>query len=225
MNNKIDIDIISSKYKDELKGKVNSYKETPIVALITIKNYNEEFISNMKSICEYIGMSFLNVSFDENVSENKIIKRIKELNNDKYINGIIVNISDKYDYKRIIKSIDKYKNINGNDIYESFIILYIEEMLKHYEMSISSLNVCMCFDNKKIENIIYEKYNKLCNISKCYDKSKYYDIILCDKNDNYDGVIIDVNMNNSMVILMALNNVFESYKKQNGIIDMFDLGW
>lgn len=225
MNNKIDIDIISSKYKDELKGKVNSYKETPIVALITNKGYNEEFISNMKSICEYIGMSFLNVSFDKNVSENKIIKRIKELNNDKYINGIIINLSDKYDYKRIIKSIDKYKNINGNDIYESFIILYIEEMFKQYDISISSLNVCMNFDNKRIEDIIYEKYNKLCNISKCYDKSKCYDIVLCDKNDNYDSVVIDVNMSNSMVILMALNNVFESYKKQNGIIDMFDMEW
>ena len=37
-------------------------------------------------------MSFLHVSFDESVKEEKVIKRIKEFNKDKYINGIIVQL-------------------------------------------------------------------------------------------------------------------------------------
>ena len=68
---------LSAKIKDELKGNINSYKETPVLAVITIGKYNEKFVNNKKKACEYVGMSFLHVSFDESVKEEKVIKRIK----------------------------------------------------------------------------------------------------------------------------------------------------
>ena len=74
---------ISAEIKDELKGNINSYKETPVLAVITIGKYNEKFVNNKKKACEYIGMSFLHISFDESVKEEKVIKRIKELNKEK----------------------------------------------------------------------------------------------------------------------------------------------
>ena len=38
---------LSAKIKDELKGNINSYKETPVLAVITIGKYNEKFVNNL----------------------------------------------------------------------------------------------------------------------------------------------------------------------------------
>ena len=46
---------LSAKIKDELKGNINSYKETPVLAVITIGKYNEKFVNTIITAFEYVG--------------------------------------------------------------------------------------------------------------------------------------------------------------------------
>ena len=108
---------LSAKIKDDIKNEMDAYIQTPILAVISIgkNDASEIYVKNKKNACEYIGMSFIHVNYPDNVSENKVIKRIKELNKDKSINGIILQlpIPDYYNVEKIINTIDPSKDVDG----------------------------------------------------------------------------------------------------------------
>lgn len=70
---------LSAKIKDELKGNINSYKETPVLAVITIGKYNEKFINNKKKACEYVGMSFYIFLLMKMLKKKRLLKELKNL--------------------------------------------------------------------------------------------------------------------------------------------------
>lgn len=266
---------LSAKIKDELKGNINSYKETPVLAVITIGKYNEKFVNNKKKACEYVGMSFLHISFDESVKEEKVIKRIKELNKDKYINGIIVQLPLPFGFHedKIIDAIDISKDVDGFKNGSIFILpvaLGIMELFDYYKINLESKNVLVIGRNKRVGiPIMMECLKRNASVSICHSKtnnlSEYTrksDIIiscvgkkdLITKSMIKPGtIIIDVGItyeNNKiygdvksnvydkcsyitpvpggvgpMTVIMLVKNTFDAYKKQNGIVDMFDLGW
>lgn len=266
---------LSAKIKDELKGNINSYKETPILAVITIGKYNEKFVNNKKKACEYVGMSFLHISFDENVKEEKVIKRIKELNKDKYINGIIVQLPLPFGFHedKIINAIDISKDVDGfknGSIFITPVALGIMELFDYYKINLESKNVLVIGRNKRVGiPIMMECLKRNASVSICHSKTnnlseytKKSDIIiscvgkkdLITKSMIKPGtIIIDVGItyeNNKiygdvksnvydkcsyitpvpggvgpMTVIMLVKNTFDAYKKQNGIVDMFDLGW
>ena len=85
---------LSAKIKDELKGAIQSNLKTPILAVITI-GYDEAsyiYVNNKKKACEYVGMSLMHFDYSEDEDEEKIIKKIKELNKDENVNGIIIQL-------------------------------------------------------------------------------------------------------------------------------------
>ena len=257
---------LSAKIKDELNGNINSYKETPVLAVITIGKYNEKFVNNKKKACEYVGMSFLHVSFDESVKEEKVIKRIKELNKDKYINGIIVQLPLPFGFHedKIIDAIDISKDVDGfknGSIFIPPVALGIMELFDYYKINLESKNVLVIGRNKRVGiPIMMECLKRNASVSICHSKTnnlseytrKSKDLIT--KSMIKPGtIIIDVGItyeNNKiygdaksnvydkcsyitpvpggvgpMTVIMLVKNTFEAYKKQNGIVDMFDLGW
>lgn len=266
---------LSAKIKDELKGNINSYKETPVLAVITIGKYNEKFVNNKKKACEYVGMSFLHISFDESVKEEKVIKRIKELNKDKYINGIIVQLPLPFGFHedKIIDAIDISKDVDGfknGSIFIPPVALGIMELFDYYKINLESKNVLVIGRNKRVGiPIMMECLKRNASVSICHSKtnnlSEYTrksDIIIScvGKKDlitksmiKLGTIIIDVGItyeNNKiygdvksnvydkcsyitpvpggvgpMTVIMLVKNTFDAYKKQNGIVDMFDLGW
>lgn len=266
---------LSAKIKDELKGNINSYKETPVLAVITIGKYNEKFVNNKKKACEYVGMSFLHISFDENVKEEKVIKRIKELNKDKYINGIIVQLPLPFGFHedKIIDAIDISKDVDGfknGSIFIPPVAPGIMELFDYYKINLESKNVLVIGRNKRVGiPIMMECLKRNASVSICHSKtnnlSEYTrksDIIiscvgkkdLITKSMIKPGTIIigvgityennkiygDTKSNvydkcsyitpvpggvGPMTVIMLVKNTFEAYKKQNGIVDMFDLGW
>lgn len=113
----IDGKLLSAKLKDEVKGNANSYFQTPVLAVITIGDdaASEVYVKNKKLACEYVGMSFMHFDYVHNVKESVVIKKIKELNKDKAVNGIILQlpIPENYDVDKIINTIDPAKDIDG----------------------------------------------------------------------------------------------------------------
>ena len=113
----LDGKLLSSKIKDEIKGLADSYHQTPVLAVISVGNNpaSEVYIKNKRKACEYVGMSMLHIRYEEDDEEKKIINKIKSLNKDKSINGIIVQLPlpDGFNEHNIINSIDVSKDVDG----------------------------------------------------------------------------------------------------------------
>ena len=108
---------LSAKLKDDLKCVSEQHKKTPILAVITIgeDKASEVYVRNKKNACEYVGFSFMHFDYVSNVKESVVIRKIKELNKDKTVNGILLQlpIPDTYDVEKIVNTIDPRKDVDG----------------------------------------------------------------------------------------------------------------
>ena len=65
--------------------------------------------------CNRVGIYYRYFKYEEDTPELTIVNKIKELNNDDYVNGIMLElpIPDKYNEKRLLNSILNTKDIDG----------------------------------------------------------------------------------------------------------------
>ena len=103
---------LSAKLKDDLKSVSEQYKQTPILAVITIGDdaASAVYVRNKKKACEYVGFSFMHFDYLSEVKESVVIKKIKELNKDKTVNGILLQlpIPKHFNLEKIINTINSF---------------------------------------------------------------------------------------------------------------------
>lgn len=104
---------IQKEMKEEIKGCIIR----PSVAVIEIgkNDLNDICIKEKEEVCNKVGIYFRHYEFEEGTPELTIINKIKELNNDEYINGIVLQlpIPENYNEKRLINTIINSKDIDG----------------------------------------------------------------------------------------------------------------
>lgn len=111
----------SQAIKDELKIDVAQLsaegKKIPHLAAILVgtNGASETYIAAKVKACEEVGFISTLIRFEETISEAKLLAKIKELNNDPDVDGILVqlplpkHISDE----EVINSIDPDKDVDG----------------------------------------------------------------------------------------------------------------
>lgn len=108
---------LSLKIEDEIKGFAKGCIIRPSVAVISIGNnpVSEKFIKLKEEACNRVGIYFRYHQFEADTPELTIINKIKELNNDDYVNGIMINlpIPDRYNEKRLLNTVINSKDIDG----------------------------------------------------------------------------------------------------------------
>ncbi len=111
---------ISQELKDELKEKVAKYKEEGVeITLAVIQVGNDKassvYVGNKKKACEYIGINSLSYELEESTTEEELLNLIKELNNRKDVNGILVQLPlpKHIDEDKVIETIDAKKDVDG----------------------------------------------------------------------------------------------------------------
>lgn len=101
----------------EVKEKLSKEKIEPALAVISAGQDSSSnlFIKNKKKHAKRIGIKVIHHKFEETASEEEIIKRIEELNNDRVVNGIIVQLPlpKKFNTEAIIEKINPKKDIDG----------------------------------------------------------------------------------------------------------------
>ena len=148
---------LASQIEEEVKNLAKGCIIRPSVALINIGNnsISERFIKEKEEACNRVGIYFRYHQFEEDTPELTIINKIKELNNDDYVNGIVINlpIPDRYNEKRLLNTVINSKDIDGlTDINIGRLIggrksitsctaQGIIELLKKYEVEIESKNI------------------------------------------------------------------------------------
>ena len=180
---------LSAKIKDELKGNINSYVQTPILAVITIGDdaASEVYVKNKRKACEYVGMSFLHLDYASCVKEEVVIKKIKQLNKDKSINGIILQlpIPDNFNVSKIINTIDPSKDVDGLTNTQAGKLIQNEkclmpctpkgimEILKEYKIELEGKHVVIVGRSILVgKPLMLECINKNATVTICHSKTR-----------------------------------------------------
>jgi methylenetetrahydrofolate dehydrogenase (NADP+) / methenyltetrahydrofolate cyclohydrolase len=102
---------------EEVKKRVASGKKIPHLAAILVGNdgSSETYVTNKVKDCGEVGFISTLVRFSGDISEQKLIGKISELNNDSDVDGFIVQLPlpRHINEERIIESIDPSKDSDG----------------------------------------------------------------------------------------------------------------
>ena len=132
-------------------------------------------------------MSMMHLTFDEKAKENVIIKKIKELNKDENVNGIILQlpIPKKFNTKKIINTISPLKDVDGlTDISQGKILggdatfipctpKGILEIFDHYKIDLEGKNVVVIGRSDLVgKPIMLECINRNATVTMCHSKTQ-----------------------------------------------------
>lgn len=111
---------ISLDIKNELKEKVAKYKEQGIeITLAVVKVGNDPasavYVRNKEKACEYVGINSKTLALPEETTEEELLNVVKELNEDKNVNGILVQLPlpKHIDESKVLLTIDSAKDVDG----------------------------------------------------------------------------------------------------------------
>lgn len=148
---------LSKKIKNSVKENIKELMIKPCLAIIQIGNnsISNLHINKIKETCNEVGIYVKHIKYDEYTIEKEIINKIIELNNDKYVDGIMLElpIIEKYNVKKLVNFITKNKDIDGltdsnkasllrnNSNLVSCSALAVIELLKEYNIEIEGKNI------------------------------------------------------------------------------------
>lgn len=141
----------------DLKKEISSFKRKPGIAVIQIGNNEASnvYIKNKEKMSLSLGCSFTHIKFNDDVEEGIVINKINELNNDKNIDGILVQmpISEHLNSNKIQNSISPFKDIDGLTDINAGLLVHnkdsfipctpkgIVEILRYYNIDVKGKHV------------------------------------------------------------------------------------
>lgn len=116
----IDGKAVSQKIKEQVEERVKSLKEQGVapglaVVLVGENSASLTYVKNKKRTCEALGMRSDLHQYPEDLSEEELLAKIEELNNDPEIHGILVQLPlpEHIDEFKVILAIDPSKDVDG----------------------------------------------------------------------------------------------------------------
>lgn len=111
---------ISNQIKDELKEEVAALKKQGKQVTLAVIQVGEDpastvYVGNKKKACAYIGIESQAYELAEHITEQELLELIERLNQDKNVNGILVQLPlpEHIDEDRVIRAIDPAKDVDG----------------------------------------------------------------------------------------------------------------
>ena len=107
--------------REEIKKEILKIKESknkvPGLTVILIGNYapSQIYVKNKEKNSKEVGMNSNVIKYSDDVTEKEILDKIKELNNDQNISGILVQLPlpKQIDKEKIINAIHPSKDVDG----------------------------------------------------------------------------------------------------------------
>jgi len=117
----IDGKLIANALKEELTIKIEKLKQEkniqPCLAVILVGENpaSEVYVRNKERACEKCGVKSLKFTMSVEVSQEELIDKIQELNNDSNVHGILVQLPlpKHIDEKIVMREIDPNKDVDG----------------------------------------------------------------------------------------------------------------
>ena len=108
---------LRDKIFEKLKIKIEkmSLKHTLAVVLVGDNPASQIYVCNKKKTAEKLGINSVVIEYPNNVSEDELLEKIQELNNDKNVTAILVQLPlpEHIDKFKVIDSISPKKDVDG----------------------------------------------------------------------------------------------------------------
>lgn len=108
---------LNLKVQEQIKSEIKNCMIRPSVAVIQVGDNpaSNSYIKNKEKSCNGVGIYFRLYKFEDGTPELTIINKIKELNNDEYVNGILIQLPlpPQYNEKRLVNTISNAKDVDG----------------------------------------------------------------------------------------------------------------
>lgn len=183
---------VAKKIKTDLKVEVDELKKEKIIpklAVIMVGNNeaSKVYVKNKSKACDTIGVEFEEFLLDENIDENELLNLIDKLNNDKNINGILLqapipkHLDQNKAFRRIApeKDVDGFNPVNvgdlciGNDCFISCTPFGVIKILEYYNVELEGKNaVVLGRSNIVGKPMIQCLLSKNATVTVCHSKTK-----------------------------------------------------
>ena len=108
---------LRDKILEELQKKVSKFEVKPSLAVILAGENpaSQIYVNNKQKMAERIGITSQIIRFPQNVSEAELLAKIEELNNDKSVNAILVQLPlpEQISKDKVINKINPAKDVDG----------------------------------------------------------------------------------------------------------------
>lgn len=185
----LDGKIIKGQILDELKEEVDKLIDKPNFVVIQVGNNEASniYIKQKMKMAEYIGYGAKLLKFDEDISEEYLLKKIDELNRDSNIHGILVQmpLPSHINTNKIqnavlpIKDIDGLSDINTGILCHNKNSLFsctplgVMELLKRYNISVKGLNATVIGRSNLVgKPMAMMLTNEDATVTLCHSKTK-----------------------------------------------------
>jgi len=192
----IDGKAVAAQIKQEITDEVVQIKnqggKIPHLAAILVGHDggSETYVANKVSACEAIGFQSTLIRYEDNVTEEALLHQIESLNNDREIDGFIVQLPlpDHISPQKIIEAIDYRKDVDGFHpinvgrlslglpCFKSATPMGIAELLKRYEIETKGKH-CVILGRSNIVGkpvamlMMQKSYPGDCTVTVCHSRS------------------------------------------------------
>ena len=119
--NLLDGKLVSAKIKEDIKQEAAAFLiatgRRPHLVAILVGNdgASETYVASKMRNCELVGFESTNIHYEDDITEGELIAKIKELNLDDRVDGLIVQLPlpKHIDPDRITEAIDYRKDVDG----------------------------------------------------------------------------------------------------------------
>jgi methylenetetrahydrofolate dehydrogenase (NADP+) / methenyltetrahydrofolate cyclohydrolase len=237
--------VASAAIKEDLKNKVSALlsegKKAPHLAAILVGNdpASETYVASKVKNCKEVGISSSLFKYDSDITEEMLLEKINELNNDNEIHGILVQVPlpKHISEKKVIDAISPNKDVDGFHPlnlgkmvlgFPSFISATpfgILLLLQHYKIETSGKNVVIIGRSNNVGtplSILLSRNNNQygnATVTLCHSRTK--DIKSISQNADIliaaigktKFVTADMVKENAVVIDVGINRIKDETKK------------
>ena len=117
IDGKFQAKIIREKIKKEILKLKKNFNKSPVLSVILIGDYapSKIYVKSKEKQASEVGIKSEVIKYDSNVSEEKVLEKINQLNSDEKISGILVQLPlpDQISKQKIINTINPTKDVDG----------------------------------------------------------------------------------------------------------------
>lgn len=148
---------LSEKLINSVKEKAEELSPTLAVILVGENPASMTYVRNKKRACERAGIEYREFKYPDSITQESLLKKIEELNEDDSVNGMIVQLPlpDQIYVPDVIRAIDPAKDVDGFGAYnlgKTFLSpefedlppatpLGIIKLLDHYDIQVQGKEV------------------------------------------------------------------------------------
>lgn len=116
----IDGKLISKQIKDEVREETRTLEEKGIRLTLAVVQVGEDpastvYVRNKQKACEYTGIASVKIAMPAEITQEELLSKVRELNEDPSINGILVQLPlpKGLDANEVIRAISPLKDVDG----------------------------------------------------------------------------------------------------------------